>query len=288
MRRLNPTSTAGYALSAYFWTWTGTTTISLIPVLVGCSAFSARRITGITGISGITQSPLRRPQLLYMAKNKKNWWQSFSGGGSYNLQIDYDSLAFPAPELAAAAKAGEIPSHSPSQPHLELATFAGGCFWGLELAFQRVVGVEYTVVGYTQGRETCPNYEQVGAGNTGHTEAVCVYFDPSVASYQQIVDIFLNRIDPTTVNGQGRDFGRQYRTGIYYHSESQKILAHAALGKEQSKSKYQQRAIATECRAAMPFWPAEDCHQQYLAKGGRFGTPQSADKNCSDEIRCYG
>lgn len=220
-------------------------------------------------------------------KKKSSWWQSFVGGGAYNLGIDYDSLAFPAPELATAAKAGQIPTHSPSQPHLELATFAGGCFWGLELAFQRVVGVAYTTVGYTQGRETSPNYEQVGAGNTGHTESVCVYFDPNVVAYDQLLDVFLGRIDPTTVNGQGRDFGQQYRTGIYYHSEQQETLARARLGEEQSKLGGG-RVIATECRAAMPFWPAENYHQQYLVKGGRFGVPQSAEKNCDDEIQCYG
>ncbi len=242
----------------------------------GHATFSMRRTHGVTHAPKCTPTAS-----LYMA----NWWQSFFGGGSYNLSIDYDSLPFPAPELATCAKNGQVPLYSLSQSHLELATFAGGCFWGLELAFQRVIGVEYTVVGYTQGRETCPNYEQVGAGNTGHTEAVCVYFDPTILSYKELVEVFLKRIDPTTVNGQGRDFGKQYRTGIYYHSESQKTLAHQALGKVQSKYS---KPIATECRTAMPFWPAEAYHQQYLEKGGRFGAPQSAEKNCLEEIRCYG
>ena len=89
---------------------------------------------------------------------------------------------------------------------------------GLELAFQRVQGVKYTAVGYTQGREAEPNYEQVCAGATGHTEAVLVYYDPAVVSYKELVQVFLDRIDPTTVNGQGKDYGRQYRTGIYAHS----------------------------------------------------------------------
>jgi peptide-methionine (S)-S-oxide reductase len=273
---------------------------------LGCSAFSAIRVSNhhrrsfsavVTTVANnrnrqheyFDRQTLRQQQrpALYMAKTKNNWWQSFVGGGAYNLPIDYDALPFPAPELAAAAKEGlSIPSLSPSQPHLEVATFGGGCFWGLELAFQRTTGVEYTVVGYTQGREPCPNYEHVVAGNTGHAEAVCVYFDPTAIPYQELLlNVFLNRIDPTTANGQGKDFGKQYRTGIYYHSESQKTLAQAALGKEQAKY---QRAIATECRAAVSFWPAEEYHQQYLTKGGRFGSPQSPEKNCTDEIRCYG
>jgi len=217
---------------------------------------------------------------------KKSWWQRFIGGGAYNLQIDYESLEFPGNELGTAALQHQVLETSPSQPHLSLATFAGGCFWGIELALQRVEGVEYTCVGYTQGKEERPNYEQVCAGNTGHTEAVCVYYDPQMVSYETLCDVFLDRIDPTTVNGQGRDFGKQYRTGIYYHSESQKTLAHAALGKVQASLHHQ--TVATECRPAMAFWPAEDYHQRYLEKGGRFGSPQSAAKNCTDEIRCYG
>ncbi|KAG7369605.1 peptide methionine sulfoxide reductase [Nitzschia inconspicua] len=196
------------------------------------------------------------------------FFRSFTAdGGSYNLQIDYDSLPFPCPELAAMAMEQQqtktvAVTTSPSRPDLQLATFAGGCFWGLELAFQRVEGVEYTAVGYTQGREACPNYEQVSAGNTGHTEAVVVYFDPNVISYSQLCRIFLDRINPTTQNGQGRDYGWQYRTGIYTHSPEQDDIARSLLQQEQSK--YDKRPIATECRTAMPFWPAEAYHQQYL------------------------
>jgi len=219
-----------------------------------------------------------------------SWLQNFFGGGAYNLRIDYESMEFPAKELGKLALDGQVPSNSPSKPELELATFAGGCFWGLELAFQRVPGVIYTAVGYSQGPETCPTYEQVCAGNTGHTEAVCVYFDPKECSYEQLLDIFFDRVDPTTVNGQGRDFGRQYRTGVYYHTEQQEELARLRF--EEEKSKYKtgnyQRPIATECKPAAPFWPAEEYHQQYLSKGGRFGSPQSAEKGCTDEIRCYG
>jgi peptide-methionine (S)-S-oxide reductase len=241
-------------------------------------------------------SPRRRSRTsspLHMNNNNNNnWLQNFFGGGAYNTRIDYTTLDFPGPELAELATT--MPTHSPSQPHLELATFAGGCFWGLELAFQRVPGVVYTAAGYTGGIESNPTYDQVCAGNTGHTEAVCVYFDPTATSYERLLELFFERVDPTTVDGQGRDFGRHYRTGVYYHGAEQERLARARfqqLQQQQSNNKnnsYKTKPIASECRAATSFWPAERYHQQYLAKGGRLGTPQSPEKGCTDEIRCYG
>lgn len=234
-------------------------------------------------------------------------------GGSYNLGIDYESLEFPGPEIGrlavAITKARRQqslsddddessrfhPSRSPTHPNLELATFAGGCFWGLELALQRLEGIEHTLVGYTQGltSEIRPNYEQVGAGNTHHCEAVLVYFDPSLVSYEEILSkVILDRIDVTTVNGQGKDFGRHYRTGIYFHTPEQEAVATRLLSEEVAKNpKYsgaKQAVVATEVKRATAFWPAEEYHQRYLEKGGRFGMPQSAEKGNQDEIRCYG
>ena len=211
-----------------------------------------------------------------------------TAGGAYNLKIDYSQLEFPGPELGQWAQDGMIPTHSTKYPELELATFAGGCFWGLELAFQRVPGVVYTAAGYTQGKKKVddyPNYDQVCSGNTGHTEAVTVYYKPEECSYEELLNCFLGRINPTTINGQGRDYGRQYRTGIYAHTPTQLELATARLASEQPK--YVQK-IATECKPATVFWPAESYHQKYLQKGGRFGNPQSAEKGSTEEIRCYG
>lgn len=121
---------------------------------------------------------------------------------------------------------------------------------------------------------------------TGHTEAVIVLYDPKECSYETLLDTFFGRVDPLTVNGQGNDRGRQYRTGVYYHSKEQEEIAKARFGLEQKK--YSNRKIASECLQAMPFWPAEKYHQQYLEKGGRFNSPQSAAKGCTDTIRCYG
>ena len=201
-------------------------------------------------------------------------------GGAFAAGIDYSALDHPGPELASAAEAKNVLAKSERDPTLELATFAGGCFWGLELAYQRIPGVVHTATGYTQGREKFPNYSQVGAGATGHTEAVVVYYDSSQITYGQLLDAFFGRVDPTTVNGQGNDFGGQYRTGVYFHTAEQEALARARFKDEQL---LYSKPIATELRAAMSFWPAEKYHQQYLEKRG-----QNADKGAIETIRCYG
>lgn len=113
-----------------------------------------------------------------------------------------------------------------------------------------------------------------------------VIYDPEFCSFQTLLDTFFERVDPLTVNGQGSDRGKQYRTGVYYHSQEQEVLARGRFELEQEK--YDKQRIATECVAAKPFWPAEEYHQKYLEKGGRLGTPQNAEKGCKEEIRCYG
>jgi peptide-methionine (S)-S-oxide reductase len=205
------------------------------------------------------------------------------GGGAQAATIAYENLDHPGPELAKFAEEGTCPAMSPLDPHLALATFAGGCFWGLELAYMRVPGVHYTAVGYSQGpAETkYPNYSQVCSGGTGHTEAVMVYYDPTETSYETLLDTFFGRINPTTVNGQGNDRGTQYRTGVYTHSPEQKTAADARFALEAVK--YGSKKIASENLPATAFWPAEKYHQQYLEKGG-----QNADKGASETIRCYG
>jgi len=211
---------------------------------------------------------------------------TLGGGGGFGSKIEYDNMPFPVPELASMAMEGKASDEIEKDGKMfKVATFAGGCFWGLELAYQRVPGVQYTAVGYTQGPETEPNYDAVCAGATKHTEAVIALYDPKECSYETLLDTFFDRVDPLTVNGQGSDRGTQYRTGVYYHSAEQEEIARARFAAEQKKYK---RSIATECARALPFWPAEKYHQQYLEKGGRFNSPQSAEKSCEDTIRCYG
>jgi peptide-methionine (S)-S-oxide reductase len=201
--------------------------------------------------------------------------------------VDYSVLDFPGPEVAHAAQMKHILRSSVKYPHLLVATFAGGCFWGIELLYQRIVGVEYTVTGYVQGYESFPTYAQVCSGSTNYTEGVIVYYDPTIVSYEYLVDAFFRHVDPTIVNGQGNDYGKHYRTGIYYHSIEQLHIAQKRLTQETEK--YQnKKPIATELQPVQFFWPAEKFHQQYLQKGGRFGQPQDASKGSTIPIRCYG
>ncbi|KAJ8429419.1 hypothetical protein Cgig2_015708 [Carnegiea gigantea] len=175
---------------------------------------------------------------------------------------------------------------SPVHPGLELAQFGAGCFWGVELAFQRLDGVVKTEVGYSQGHVPDPNYRLVCSGTTNHVEVVRVQFDPNVCLYTKLLDLFWSRHDPTTLNRQGGDVGTQYRSGIYYYNEAQARLAQVS--KEAKQAEVKDQKIVTEILPAKRFYRAEEYHQQYLEKGGRSGNKQSAAKGCNDPIRCYG
>jgi len=162
----------------------------------------------------------------------------------------------------------------------ETATFAAGCFWGVQLAFQRVPGVVSTMVGYTAGHKQHPTYNDVCSGSTGHTEGVQMLFNPAVVSYKELLMVLFDRMDPTTLNRQGNDRGTQYRSGVYYHNEDQKRIALEFIKEVQPK--YSDK-IVVEVKQAEKFWPAEDYHQKYLEKGS-----QKAAKGCLDPIKCYG
>ncbi|KAH1197431.1 hypothetical protein GLYMA_18G097000v4 [Glycine max] len=174
----------------------------------------------------------------------------------------------------------EIPA-----PGQQFAQFGAGCFWSVELAFQRAAGVTKTEVGYSQGQLPNPSYEDVCMGTTHHSEVVRVEYDPNECSYESLLDVFWARHDPTTLNRQGNDVGTQYRSGIYYYTPEQEKAAIESLEQQQKKLN---RKIVTEILPAKKFYRAEEYHQQYLEKGGRFGSKQSASKGCNDPIRCYG
>lgn len=150
---------------------------------------------------------------------------------------------------------------------MQKATFGAGCFWGVEAAFRQVQGVVSTSVGYTGGSLKNPTYEDVCSGRTGHAEAVEVIYDPAKISYEQLLQVFWENHDPTTLNRQGPDVGTQYRSAIYYHTPEQQAAALAAKAKLQTSGRYQ-RPIITEIVAASPYYLAEDYHQQYLEKRG--------------------
>jgi peptide-methionine (S)-S-oxide reductase len=148
----------------------------------------------------------------------------------------------------------------------ETATFAAGCFWGVEVDFRNTEGVTGVRVGYAGGHTDSPSYEEVCSGTTGHAEAVEVTFDPSEVSYADLVDTFWDVHDPTQVNRQGPDVGTQYRSAIFTHSPAQAEAA--AESKARAQLRFG-RPIATEIVDAPTFWPAEEYHQQYLVKNGR-------------------
>jgi len=148
------------------------------------------------------------------------------------------------------------------------ATFAAGCFWGVEEAFGEVEGVTKTTVGYTGGTLANPTYEQVCTDTTGHAEAVEIEFDPAKVSYEKLLDTLWAVHDPTQLNRQGPDFGTQYRSAIFVHDAAQEKAARAAIEALQKSGKFR-RPVVTQVVPAATFWPAEDYHQQYFAKRGK-------------------
>src|SRR6185503_3968478 len=147
------------------------------------------------------------------------------------------------------------------------ATFAAGCFWGVEATFRHISGVTATRVGYIGGEMKNPTYKDVCTDTTGHAEAVEVDYDPAKVSYQDLLNVFWENHDPTQVNRQGPDVGTQYRTVVFYHSDEQKQVAEQAK-RELSEAGLFRKPIATEITPAQDFWRAEEYHQQYLEKRG--------------------
>lgn len=163
-----------------------------------------------------------------------------------------------------------VPTGQAAAPEVKLqyATFAAGCFWGVEETFRETPGVIATAVGYAGGSTDNPTYKQVCSDTTGHAEVVHLQFDPARVSYEQLLDIFWANHNPTTLNRQGPDVGSQYRSAVMFHDEAQKATAEkskAALG---ASGKWGARPIVTEVVPFAKFFKAEDYHQQYLAKRG--------------------
>jgi peptide-methionine (S)-S-oxide reductase len=148
----------------------------------------------------------------------------------------------------------------------QTATFAAGCFWGVEAAFRQLPGVTRTTVGYTGGHTDHPTYKQVCRGRTGHAKAVQIEYDPSILSYAELLDVFWANHNPTTRNRQGWDIGSQYRSVIFYRRDAQHA---AAVTSRDLQQKGRRRKIVTAIVPAQRFWAAEDYHQQYLEKRGQ-------------------
>jgi peptide-methionine (S)-S-oxide reductase len=150
---------------------------------------------------------------------------------------------------------------------MEKATFAAGCFWGVESDFRRVPGVSSVTVGYSGGTMKYPGYGDVSTGRTGHAESVEITYDPAKVTYNDLLEVFWSIHDPTTMDRQGADRGSQYRSAIFYHSEAQQTGAEDSKKKLERSGRFK-REIVTEISPATSFYPAEEYHQRYFEKQG--------------------
>jgi peptide-methionine (S)-S-oxide reductase len=148
----------------------------------------------------------------------------------------------------------------------EKATFAGGCFWCMQPYFDKEKGIAKTLVGYTGGHTANPTYEDIGHGDTGHAEAIEITYDPKLVSYEKLLEIFWENIDPTAENSQFVDHGTQYRSAIFYHNDDQKRLAEESKKEIETSKRFGNESIKTEIVKASTFYPAEDYHQEYYKK----------------------
>ncbi|MEX0622831.1 peptide-methionine (S)-S-oxide reductase MsrA, partial [Saccharospirillum sp.] len=172
------------------------------------------------------------------------------------------AVTFAGVQVVASNHANPTSQYAPTDPSLEVATFAGGCFWCVEAGFEALPGVAEAVSGYTGGSEMNPSYEAVSGGRTGHTEAVQVYYDPDVITYEGLLQGLWRMMDPTDANGQFVDRGAQYRPGIFYHNPEQQALANAAKQALMEEDRYEKPVIiAIEPFEA--FYDAEEYHQNY-------------------------
>lgn len=151
----------------------------------------------------------------------------------------------------------------------EKATFAAGCFWGVEAAFAAIPGVAGTAVGYEGGKLDNPSYRDVCTDTTGHAEVVEIDFNPEQIAYEQLLEAFFDLHDPTTMNRQGPDWGTQYRSVIYFHTPQQEAQARAKINALTSEGRYKPKRIVTQVEPAQAFWRAEEYHQRYLEKRGQ-------------------
>ena len=176
--------------------------------------------------------------------------KSMSGNKGNGMKVSEGVV--PVSEYIAANDLGKYP----------VATFAGGCFWCTEASFERIQGVVDVISGYSGGDVDYPTYEQVGRSNTGHAEAIHIFYDPEVIDYQKLLEVFFVSHDPTQLNRQGPDVGPEYRSAVFYHNEEQKQLTEDYIKKLEESKKFD-KPIVTEVAPYQEFWVAEGYHQNY-------------------------
>lgn len=169
---------------------------------------------------------------------------------------------------------------------MEVATFAGGCFWCTEAVFLEIKGVEKVVSGYIGGKTKNPTYKDICTGETGHAEAIQITFNPNEVAYEDLLEVFFGTHDPTTLNRQGADVGTQYRSAIFYHSEAQKVKAENYI-QLLEKEKLYDKKIVTKVSSATVFYPAEDYHQNYYNQNSSQGYCQMVIAPKLEKLRKY-
>ena len=169
---------------------------------------------------------------------------------------------------------------------MEVATFAGGCFWCTEAVFLEIKGVEKVVSGYIGGKTVNPTYKDICTGETGHAEAIQITFNPNEVAYEDLLEIFFGTHDPTTLNRQGADVGTQYRSAIFYHSEAQKTKAENYI-QLLEKEKLYDKKIVTKVSSATVFYPAEDYHKNYYNQNSSQGYCQMVIAPKLEKLRKY-
>lgn len=169
---------------------------------------------------------------------------------------------------------------------MEVATFAGGCFWCTEAVFLEIKGVEKVVSGYIGGKTINPTYKEICTGETGHAEAIQITFNPNEVAYEDLLEVFFGTHDPTTLNRQGADVGTQYRSEIFYHSEAQKTKAENYI-QLLEKEKLYDKKIVTKVSSATVFYPAEDYHQNYYNQNSSQGYCQMVIAPKLEKLRKY-
>jgi len=176
------------------------------------------------------------------------------------------------------SKTREVAVNTKAEVKEAVVTLAGGCFWCTEAVYEQMQGINDVVSGYIGGAMKNPDYNSVCTGTTGHAEAVEIYYDPAVTTYEEILDVFFKTHDPTTLNRQGADSGTQYRSAIFFHDEAEKQLATAYIEKLNAKGEFN-APIVTKLEPASEFYPAEEYHQDYFRKNPNASYCQAVVKN---------
>lgn len=213
---------------------------------------------------------------------KKSDWKALAIRWSCTVSLVVAASAIMGDRIMAEPSGSEAKTEANS--NLEEATFGGGCFWCTEAVFQQLKGVKKVVSGYSNGTTKNPTYEQVCTGLTGHAEVIRITFDPKQVSYQELLEVFFKTHDPTTLNRQGADRGTQYRSAVFYHSESQRDVASKYKLKLNSSQEYSS-PIVTEITQIKSFYPAEDYHQNYFRTHPEQGYCKAVIKGKVDKFK---